>query len=262
MQTNKVIMKIREITDRVSEFAPIELAEPWDNVGLMIGALDKECEGVLLALDLTVSVVQEAIDNGCNLIITHHPFFFNALKRIDLSSSSGKIIEMCIKNDVTVYSAHTNLDECDGGLCQSLASFIGGKNLVADGVGVVCDMGGCTLDELARDIATKLKDNSVKVVGDGDTLINKAFCICGGGASDSAYAHAKEVADCFITGDFKHHMYIASENDNFPVIEFSHYHSEIMVMDVLEDIIADCGIRIIKANQNCPFRVVGGIYEY
>ncbi len=255
-------MKIKEITTKVSEFAPVELAEAWDNVGLMMGDVDNDCQGVLVALDLTVSVVQEAIDYGCNLIITHHPFFFAPVKSIDLSQSRGKIIEMCIKNDITVYAAHTNLDECEGGLCQSLASYIGGTNLVSDGVGVVCDGEECTLDEFAMHIASTLNDNSVKVVGDGDTIIRKVFCICGGGASDSAYAHAKEVADCFVTGDMKHHLYVASENDNFPIIEFSHYHSEIMVMNLLEDIVADTGVKIIKANQNGPFRVVGGIYEY
>ncbi len=254
-------MKIREIVDKVSAFAPVELAEAWDNVGLMVGSLNVECKGVITALDLTIDVVNQAIDNDCNLIITHHPFFFAPIKCIDLDTSRGEIISMLIKKDICVYSAHTNLDECEGGLCQSLAKKIGGSNLVSDGVGVVCDIEEQSLLDFARNVASSLDDFSVKYVGDGNRVIRKAFCICGGGASDSAYFHAKEVADVFVTGDIKHHLYVQAENDNFSIVEFSHYHSEIMMTSLIEELLAPCGVKIVKAKQNCPFTAVGGQYE-
>lgn len=95
-------MKNRQITDTIEKFAPLQLAEPWDNPGLMMGNLDDECRGVIVALDLTKDVVRQAIEQGCNLIVTHHPFFFSAIKCIDTSVSKGGIIEDVLKNGLTV----------------------------------------------------------------------------------------------------------------------------------------------------------------
>lgn len=255
-------MKNRRITDAIEQFAPKTLAEPWDNPGLMIGSLSDECTGVIVALDLTKDVVRQAVENGCNLIVTHHPFFFTAIKSIDTDESKGEIIKEVLQNGLTVYSAHTNLDECEEGLCVSLAELLGGQNLEGDGVGVVCDVEETSLKDFAKRVASTLKDDSVKYTGDNNKTIRKMLCICGGGAGDSAYAHAKEVADVFVTGDFKHHLYVASENDDFPIVEFSHYHSEIIVENLFEKILAPLGVKIIKAKQNCPFKTVGGYNEY
>ncbi len=254
-------MKIKEITNRIEEFAPVELAESYDNVGLMVGTLNRECSGIVVALDLTMSVVDEAIKNGCNLILTHHPFLFYAIKCIDTDTSKGELISKLMKHDITVYSAHTNLDECENGLCMTLAKKIGGENLENNGGGVLCDIEPTTLVELAKHVAKTLKDDSVKFVGDENRIVRKAFCICGGGASNSAYDLAKSSADVFLTGDFKHNHYVDAENDDFPIVEFSHYSSEVFVADLFEKILADCGVKIIKAKQNCPFKVVGGQNE-
>ena len=255
-------MKNRQITDAIEQFAPKTLAEPWDNPGLMIGSLSDECSGVIVALDLTKDVVNQALQNGCNLIVTHHPFFFTAIKSIDTDESKGEIIKDVLKNGLTVYSAHTNLDECEEGLCITLAKLLGGSNLEPDGIGVLCDVDEMPLKDFAKHVASTLKDDSVKYTGEDDKVIRKMLCICGGGAGDSAYAHAKDVADVFVTGDFKHHLYVASENDDFPIVEFSHYHSEIIVENLFERIIAPLGVKIVKAKQSCPFKTVGGYNEY
>lgn len=255
-------MKNKQITDAIEQFAPKALAEAWDNPGLMMGSLSDECRGVAVALDLTKDVVSQALENDCNLIVTHHPFFFSAIKSIDTDEAKGQIIKDVLAHGLTVYSAHTNLDECENGLCMTLASLIGGSNLVPDGVGVVCDVEPTTLVKFAKHVASTLGDDSVKYSGKDDAPIRKILCICGGGASDSAYAHAKEVADVFVTGDFKHHLYVASENDEFPIVEFSHYHSEIIVQNLFEKIIAPLGVKTIKAKQNCPFKTVGGYNEH
>lgn len=254
-------MKIKQILDTIEQFAPKELAEAWDNPGLMIGSAQDECKGVIIALDLTKDVVKQAIQNDCNLILTHHPFFFAPVKSIDFEESKGQVVRDVIKNDLNVYSAHTNLDECEGGLCMTLASLLGGKNLQGNGVGVLCEVEETSLKEFAKKVANTLGDFSVKYVGADDKKISKMLCICGGGAGDSAYQNAKEVADVFVTGDFKHHLYVESENDDFPIVEFSHYHSEIIVQNLFEKIIAPLGVKTIKAKQNCPFKTVGGFNE-
>lgn len=255
-------MKIREITDKIEQFAPKELAESYDNVGLMVGSLNRECSGIVVALDLTMSVVDEAIANACNLIVTHHPFIFYAIKCVDTDTSKGELISKLLKHDITVYSAHTNLDECDDGLCMTLARKLGGENIEKmGGGGVLCDVKPTKLVDLAKHVARTLKDDSVKFVGDEDKIVKKAFVICGGGASNSAYDMAKHSADVFLTGDFKHNHYVDAENDDFPIVEFAHYCSEVFVTDLFEKVLADSGVKIIKAKQNCPFKVVGGQYE-
>lgn len=253
-------MKNREITNAIEQFAPVELAEPWDNPGLMMGNLDDECSGVMVALDLTKDVLRQAKEQKCNLVVTHHPFFFRPVKRIDTSVSQGEIVKEALKNDITVYSAHTNLDECEGGLCMSLAALLGGENLDPNGVGVLCDVKPQSVEQFAKHVAKVLGDDSVKFSGDGAKTISKAMIVCGGGASDDAYENAKANADVFVSGDFKHHLYVASENDDFPVVEFSHHSSEIIVQNLFEKIIPQ-GVRIIKAKQNRPFRTVGGYNE-
>lgn len=255
-------MKHLDVIKQIEAIAPRELAEPWDNPGLMIGSLDRECSGVVLSLDLTRAAVEKAIQGGANLIITHHPFFFHAVKSIDTSTARGELLRLVMSNDITVYSAHTNFDMAtDGGLCVSLAMLLGGKVLSPDGVGVVCELKPTTLKAFAQSVARILKDDSVKYVGDDDKMISKAFVICGGGASDSALEHAMSCADVFVSGDFKHHLYVNAHEDNFPIVEFSHYASEIIVEDLFEKLIAPLGVKTIKAKQCCPFKTVGGHNE-
>lgn len=256
-------MKHQQIVNEIERVAPKTLAEPWDNPGLMIGSLEDECSGVVLSLDLTKSAVKIAVENGCNLIVTHHPFFFHSVKSIDTDTARGEITKLVLANNITVYSAHTNFDMSEeGGLCTSLATLLGGENVVGDGVGVVCDIKAQSLKDFASGIAKTLKDNSVKYVGDDNKVIKRAFIICGGGASDGALEHAMGCADIFVSGDFKHHLYVNAQEENFPIIEFSHYASEIMAEDLFEKLIAPLGVKTIKAKQCCPFKTVGGYDEF
>ena len=93
-------MKNRQIIDAIEQFAPKTLAEPWDNPGLMIGSLNDECTGVIVALDLTKDVVKQAIENRCNLILTHHPFFFTAIKSIDTDESNAACCTPGLMGDI------------------------------------------------------------------------------------------------------------------------------------------------------------------
>ncbi|SFE29298.1 dinuclear metal center protein, YbgI/SA1388 family [Alteribacillus iranensis] len=103
------------------EWAPKSLAVEGDKVGLMIGTLNKPVRHVMIALDVLEEVVDEAIEKKVDLIIAHHPLLFRPLKKIDTESGQGPIIEKCIKHDITVYAAHTNLDIADGGVNDMLA---------------------------------------------------------------------------------------------------------------------------------------------
>jgi len=117
-------MKIRKITELLESFAPTQLAYEWDNVGLLLGEMDSEVSNILLALEVTPSVADYAVENRFDLIITHHPLFFRPLARIN-----DPIILNLIKNQVAVYSMHTNLDLIQRGVNKALAEKFNLQNL-------------------------------------------------------------------------------------------------------------------------------------
>lgn len=118
-------MKLLDIIKHMEQIAPKSLAEDYDNVGLIIGAKQKDIKRVMVCLDVTLKVVNEAVEKDADLIISHHPVIFKGLKRINEDDVKGKIIYKLIKNDIAVYSAHTNLDVTDGGVNEYLARILG-----------------------------------------------------------------------------------------------------------------------------------------
>ena len=122
-------VKCQTIINFIEQLAPRSLAEEWDNVGLQIGDRTQEIRGILVALDLEHQVVEEAVALGANLIITHHPVIFKPLKNIRADLPQGKMVLDIIKNDISVYCAHTNLDSAREGVNQTLAELLQLKNI-------------------------------------------------------------------------------------------------------------------------------------
>ncbi|NDV64436.1 Nif3-like dinuclear metal center hexameric protein [Bacteroides sp. 224] len=122
-------MKIKEVVSALERFAPLPLQDGFDNAGMQIGLTDAETTGALLCLDVTESVLDEAISLGCNLVISHHPLIFRGYKSITGRDYVERCIMKAIKNDIVVYSAHTNLDNAVGGVNYKIAEKIGLKNI-------------------------------------------------------------------------------------------------------------------------------------
>lgn len=122
-------MKIKEIVSALERFAPLPLQDGFDNAGLQIGLTDAETTGALLCLDVTEAVVDEAIALGCNLIISHHPLIFRGYKSITGKDYVERCMIKAIRNDIAIYSAHTNLDNAVGGVNHKIAGKIGLKNI-------------------------------------------------------------------------------------------------------------------------------------
>ncbi len=122
-------MKIKEVVSALERFAPLPLQDGWDNSGLQIGLTDAETTGALLCLDVTEAVLDEAIASGCNLIISHHPLLFKGCKSITGKDYVERCVFKAIKNDLAIYSAHTNLDNAQGGVNFKIAEKIGLKNI-------------------------------------------------------------------------------------------------------------------------------------
>ena len=119
----------KQIIESMEQWAPPHYAESWDNVGLMVGSKQRNVSKIVTTLDITPEVIEYAIAEQAQMIISHHPFIFKGLKTLNLDSSQGKLIEKLIKNDIVVYSAHTNLDITTGGLNDMLANRLGLTNV-------------------------------------------------------------------------------------------------------------------------------------
>ncbi|MGM0523074.1 MAG: Nif3-like dinuclear metal center hexameric protein [Bacillota bacterium] len=116
---------IKDFLAAFERVIPQALAYDWDAVGLQVGDINTPLTGVLTTLDVTEEVIDEAIEQGVNLIMSHHPIMFKPMKKIDVSSVKGRMIKKCLLNDVTIYAAHTNYDRVDGGMNDRLADRLG-----------------------------------------------------------------------------------------------------------------------------------------
>ena len=118
-------MKTGELCSYLDAVVPLSLQESYDNSGLQVGLPEKEIEAALITLDVTEEVLEEAVSKGCGLIISHHPVIFKGLRKLAWSSPVERIIARAIRNDIAIYSAHTNLDMLGTGVSRKLAEKLG-----------------------------------------------------------------------------------------------------------------------------------------
>lgn len=240
-------MKIRRIVDALEELAPLPLQEGYDNAGLQVGLIDDEVTGVLLCLDITEDIITEAVRRGCNLVVSHHPLIFKPLKQVTDSTFQQRCVMKAILNGITLYSAHTNLDNAEDGVNHRIASLIGLEDLhwieekgsvggVSAGSGV---WGVLPEPEKAEDFLQRLKRTfGVKCLmhTDPSGIMVRRVALCGGAGSflmDSARALG---ADCFITGEISYHHFFDAEG--MLVVAMGHYQSEQFTKDLMRDYLA------------------------
>ncbi len=238
--------KVIDIYNRINKFAPFKFAEKWDNCGILVGNKNNDVKKVLISLDVTKQVVCEAIDKDVDLIISHHPVIFNALKSIDDDSIFG----MLIKNNISVISAHTNLDMTKGGVNDTLAEKLGLKiiknpveisytfvesNNEKRIVGYGC-IGELDREYSAKDFAKKIKNalgNTVVRYNKTGKKIKKVAVGCGSGGSifDKVVS---EGVDAFVTGDVKHDKFIDANNLGVTIFDAGHFHTENVILEKLK----------------------------
>ncbi len=122
------MFQVKDICNIIEEFAPLNFQESYDNAGLLIGDTEMQLTGVLISVDIVEAVIDEAIEKKCNMIVSHHPLIFSGLKKITGQDYIQKCVIKAIKNDIAIYSAHTNLDNVFYGVNGYLADKLGLKN--------------------------------------------------------------------------------------------------------------------------------------
>lgn len=224
-------MEIRELIEKLEKKYPFSLQEEWDNSGLQIGNPKDEVKNVLVSLDLEEEGIKEAIANDCNLIITHHPYLFNGAKSIDFSRRFYKRLNTCVKNDITVYAFHTNLDIAGGGVNDNLCRILEidrtrvlekGKDLGLGRYGFIEEKDA---DQFIREIKDKLEASGLVVYGDTSKKVKK-IGVCGGAGSDLIRDALDISCDMIITGDVKYHDGMDLANEGIIICDVGHFASE------------------------------------
>lgn len=251
-------VELKEIIDFMEADFPLGYAADYDNVGLLAGRRDKTVTKVLLCLDCDKFVVREAVREGAQLIISHHPVIFGGLKSVTDGDPDGEMLVEAIENGLSVYCAHTNLDSCPGGLTDYLCSRLGLEPLEAieGNDGRLCRPNGeLKLLELCARIKKELDLDSVATTAQMNRPV-KLVAVCNGSGGSLAAAAMAKGADVYITGDVKYHQmrefYLA---DGFEYIQVSHYDSEKIVTELLFDKLKEhFGTRLeaIISKENCP----------
>lgn len=120
--------RVKDIIDSLEAWAPPAYAESYDNVGLLVGSSQWEIDGIMVSLDCTEEVIEEAIAKGCNMVVSHHPILFKGLKKLTGSNYVERTVALALKNDIALYAIHTNLDNVDTGVNKKIADLLGLKN--------------------------------------------------------------------------------------------------------------------------------------
>ena len=240
-------MKIKEVVSALERFAPLPLQADYDNAGMQIGLTEAEVSGALLCLDVTEQVVDEALQKGCNLIVSHHPLIFRKLRHITGEDYVQRIVAKAIKNDIAIVAMHTNLDSAKGGVNYRIAEkmklcqleWMGNTQKVGDvegGDGVV----GLLPEPMAADdfILMLKKQFGVECVM-ANQLLRKQIqkvAICGGAGDFLLDDAIRNGADAFVTGEMHYHQYFGHEQE-IQIAVIGHYQSEQYTAELLRDII-------------------------
>jgi dinuclear metal center YbgI/SA1388 family protein len=248
----------------VEELWPESLAEDWDEVGLVAGHPSAEITRVMFAVDPTLEVIDEAIEWGAELLITHHPLLLKGVTTVAANTAKGRAVHRLIESGTALLTVHTNGDSAVGGVSDVLADALGLENvapltpaangLPEEGIGRVGDLADAmTLGDFAARVFGILPSvaGGVRVSGDKDGLVHR-IAVCGG-AGDSLFDEVRASnADLFVTADLRHHP--ASEareaavNGRPYLIDVSHFASEWLWLpaaaDALGNVLADQGLDV------------------
>lgn len=223
---------VKELERLVGEIAPYELAEDWDNVGLLVGRADKTVTRVLTALDLTDDVIKEAKALGAQAIVTHHPIMMDARRRMTDADREGRLLLALAENGIAHIAAHTNFDSAPGGVNDTLLAQMGAKNVRGEGCVRMGDVeAGTTFGALCARAQRRLHA-AVRAYGAADTPVVRLGCCSGAGGSLFPEAAALG-ADCFITGEIKHHVALEAMDAGVCVIEAGHFETENPACEVM-----------------------------
>ncbi len=256
-------MKLEEIAGIIEEKSPLSLQESWDNSGFQI-KLQGEVHTVLVALEVNRAVIDEAAGIGAQLIVTHHPLFFEPVRRVDDNNFISNQMIHLIRSGISLYASHTPFDRCDGGNNDELGRLLHLRNLQimntdATGICRIGDVDGdCSIAEYVVQISKwlGLESRYFTLAGEPDAKVRRVGLCTGAGAS---YLEAARQAGCdlFVTGDVKYHTAQAAREMGVNLLDLGHFGTErIFVANMAEYLRSRCSVNIVESTVNLnPFYI-------
>ncbi len=228
-------MTVQNIFDFLNKRFPCNTACDFDNVGILVGNKDNKVTKALIVLDCTMQAIEDAVNSGCELIITHHPVIFDPLKNV----LKGSIVYELIKNNISVISMHTNLDQGENGVTDTLCDIL---NPISKEVFIGCDgfiIRKCTVSPISSDdLAEKLKiklGGMVKYVPT-DKQIEKILVCSGSGGN---FVKDAIGFDALITADVKHNHFLEAQLYNIALFDAGHFNTENIIIEPLKEILSE-----------------------
>ena len=244
-------MILETLIDYLHEIAPNHFQEDYDNSGLLIGQSKDEIKGVLISLDVTEKLIDEAISLGANVIVSHHPIIFSGLKRITGQNYVERIVQKAIKYDINLFAIHTNLDNIySNGVNTHIAALLNIVNVEilkpkpglahqgqSVGSGVIGELEK-PMDEMGflKHLKATMKTETIKYT----QLLNKDIkkvAICGGSGRFLLEDAKSQNADIFISSDFKYHEFFDADNQ-IVIADIGHFESEQFTIQLLHEILS------------------------
>lgn len=226
-------MKIKDIYSFIDTLAPFSSAEEWDNVGLLIGDMDGDIERAVVALDCTPDALQTAIELNAGLIITHHPVIFSPVNRLDSNSIPWKLA----RHNISVISAHTNLDKAEKGVNTRLGEVLGLKATPSanDPFLQIAETDGCVLEDFLGRVKATLGCEALRVYKAHDLIGKIGFC-CGSGG-DSLENAFEAGCDTFLCGDIKHNVFVKAAELGITLIDAGHFATENIIIEPMTEML-------------------------
>ena len=253
-------MILQDIINIIESVAPLSYQEPWDNSGLQVGDRNAEVHAALLTIDVTESVVDEAINKRCDLIISHHPLLFHGLKHLTGETPQERCVEKAIRHNIAIYSSHTAMDAYIHGVSGKIADKLGinhyqilcpttEQNI---GLGVIGTLNNpMNSDDFIR-FVQDVFDCSLRYIEPPTKQIN-TVAICGGAGAEFIKQAINQKADIFITADMKYHE-MQTALGKIGVIDLDHWTSEHFTREIFAELLSKHITTYISDNDITPIK--------
>ena len=251
-------MLLREIINSIESVAPRSAQEEWDNSGMQVGDTGRDVSSVLLTTDITEDVVNESIMLGCELIVSHHPLLFHGLKQVCGQTPQARIVELAIKHNIAIYSAHTSLDVAIDGINTKLAERLGisdSRLLTESGLGAIGKLPKAMpyLDFIAH-VRETLDCTYIRYTRPAKEMI-QTVALCGGSGAEFIGEAINQGADVYLTADCKYHEFQDADG-RIGLIDIDHWYSERHAREIFRDILQPLGVKcIISESDRTPIQI-------
>ena len=258
-------MKLQTIIDYLHTIAPNNYQESYDNSGLLVGSYTAEVIGVLVSLDVTEAVLDEAISQGCNVVISHHPIIFSGLKRLVGADYIQRIVAKAIKNDLHLFAIHTNLDNVyNSGVNTHIAKRLGLSSVEIlkpkegiepterVGSGIIGQISSMEEVDFMKMLKERMQASCIKHTALRGQNVSKV-AVCGGSGRFLLSEAIAQEADVFISSDFKYHEFFDADGQ-IVIMDIGHYESEQFTTELLGGLLSEkfsnFAVHLTKMNTN------------